>query len=85
MNLFGVVFMIGWLIAAIAGEFAAINSLFKEMTRAFGRHYLVITPDLVIDMNRILMLNIPRIYFRKHMKNVRVEWMAWSLSTGKMI
>jgi hypothetical protein len=73
MEWFPALFLSGWLIAAIAGEFAAINSLFKQFSAAFGRRFLYIAPEIVIDLNKILAFNIPKIYSRERMKNFRAE------------
>ncbi|HME25350.1 MAG TPA: hypothetical protein VKI44_29150 [Acetobacteraceae bacterium] len=72
-NWFAPLFTFGWLVGAIAAEFAVINSLFRVIARAFGRRYLVLEPDVMIDLCRILTLNLPKLYFRKHIKNLRVE------------
>jgi hypothetical protein len=65
--------MSGWLIAAIAAEFVAVYYLLNLILKSFGGRYLVMTPDSVIDVNRIFMMDIKKIYARKYLTNFRAE------------
>lgn len=80
---FGGVFMSGWLVAAIAGEYAAIQGLTSILVVSLGNQYIAALRDRMIVRKSLLFMKIDNVYASRYLRNWKATQEGLQFEYGK--